>query len=242
MRLCKLAGLTLALVVFFVFVSGCGSNRAIYPFNGMDLKGWNIRGDKDKSKWTVGVAKMSAENSEMLVVQEGQGELINASKHHGDSLDIYTQAKFGDCRIELEVMVPKGSNSGIYLMGKYELQVGDSYCSEEVDEGGTIGAIYDVAAPLANACKKPGQWQKFVIEFHAPRFDAQGYKIANAKFVKVTLNGKLLHKNVEVSGPTGARADTVKWEEESTAPLMFQGNHGPVAYRNIRVTELSRAN
>lgn len=94
-----------------------GQSRWYWPFNGKDLTGWRFKGPKNKSKWTVGIARMSSVNPKTLEIREGEGEMINAAVRHGDSIDIYSEAKFGDCRIELELMVPKGSNSGIYVMG-----------------------------------------------------------------------------------------------------------------------------
>jgi hypothetical protein len=80
--------------------------------------------------------------------------------------------------------------------------------------------------------KKPGEWQKFVIEWQAPKFK-DGKKVANAKFVKVELNGTVIHENVEMKGPTPSG---VTGKEAPTGPLMFQGDHGPVAFRNIKIT------
>jgi len=207
---------------------------AVVLFNGKDLDGWEAKGDKSRSKWGVGVAAVSTEDPKRLVVKKGIGEMIC----HGSGLDLYSdsEAEFGDCRIELEVMVPKGSNSGIYVMGEYEIQVLDSW--ERVKMGrGDMGGIYGAAAPRVNACKKPGEWQKYVIEFQAPRFDASGQKTENAKFLKVELNGQVLHENVVMSGPTGGALTS---REAATGPIMFQGNHGPVAYRNIIVKPLAK--
>jgi hypothetical protein len=86
-----------------------------------------------------------------------------------------------------------------------------------------------------NASLPPGQWQTFDVVFRAPRFDASGKKTRSARFVKVAHNGKLIHENVEVTGPT--RAATYN-DEKPTGPLMLQGDHGPVAYRNVRVRPL----
>ena len=163
--------------------------------------------------------------------------MINLAVKHGDSIDIYSNEKFGDCRIELQVMVPKGSNSGIYVMGEYEIQVLDSWGRARMGPG-DMGAIYGAGAPRVNACKRPGEWQKYVIEFQAPRFDANDKKTrnGNAKFIKIELNGELLHKkNLEMSGSTGG---PLLGTEAPFGPLMFQGNHGPVAYRNIIVKPL----
>ena len=216
-------------------VSAAGEKRR-GPFNGRDLNAWQFKGDKSKSKWVVGIAEMSTENPKLLTAKKGVGEMINTAREHRDSVDIYSKAKFGDCRIELEVMVPKGSNSGIYVMGEYEVQVLDSYGREKMGWS-DMGAIYGAAVPSINACKKPGEWQKYVIEFLAPRFDVAGEKIANAKFVKVELNGRVLHENLEMPGPTPAG---VTGTESPTGPIMFQGDHGPVAYRNIRIVPLDR--
>ena len=127
-------------------------------------------------------------------------------------------------------MVPKGSNSGIYLHGNYEVQVFDSWGKEEAGPG-DIGGIYGAAAPKLNAAKKPGEWQQFVIEFKAPRFEGEK-KVENARFDKVVLNGKVIHQNVEVMGVTGGNLGR---GESAVGPLMFQGDHGAVSYRNIRI-------
>ncbi len=204
---------------------------AVLLFNGKDLNDWAVKGDKKNSKWVVGKAAMSPDNPKLLVVEAGEGAMANLVSHHGESIDIYSKKPFGDCRIELQLMVPKGSNSGIYVMGAYEIQVLDSYGRVRMGRG-DMGAIYGASPPPVNACKKPGEWQKYVIEFQAPRFDAGDKKTQNAKFVKVELNGKVLHENLEVPGLTGGALSD---REAATGPLMFQGNHGPVAFRNIIV-------
>jgi hypothetical protein len=207
-------------------------SKTVTPFNGKNLDGWKLRGDnKAKSKWTVGKASMNAESPRELVVRDakaGEGELVNAK---GGGVDIYTEEKWGDATIELELMVPQRSNSGVYVMGEYEIQVLDSYGKERASTS-DLGGLYRVAAPSKNAAKKPGEWQKFVIEYQAPKFEGDK-KVANARFIKVTLNGEVIHENVEMKGvtPTG-----VTGKEAPTGPLMLQGDHGPVAYRNIKVT------
>lgn len=200
------------------------------PFNGKSLEGWTLKGPKSQSHWMVGVAKINPDHPELLIVKPvaKNGQLVNAKAH---GVDIYSDAKYGDCTLEIEVMVPKGSNSGIYMMGEYEVQVLDSYGKKKVGPG-DIGGLYNAAAPRVNAAKPPGQWQKFVIEFQAPKFK-NGKKVSNAVFKKVTLNGKVIHENVELKGPTPGG---VTGKEAPTGPLMFQGNHGAVAYRNIKVT------
>ncbi len=119
-------------------------------------------------------------------------------------------------------------------MGEYEVQILDSYGRPAAKLGqGDLGALYSAAAPKVNAAKKPGEWQKFVIDFQAPKFEGTK-KVSNAKFVKVTLNDVVLHENVEMKGPTPSGV-TGK-ESPDGGPLMFQGDHGPVAFRNIKVT------
>ena len=203
---------------------------AIKPI-GTSLDGWTLKGNAEGSYWTIGIAKVSTDNPRELAVEpptENERQLVNG-KGHG--VDIATKAEFGDCRVELELMVPKGSNSGVYLMGQYEIQVLDSFGRERVGPG-DLGGIYGAAAPTVNAAKAPGEWQKMVVDFEAPRFQ-EGKKVKNAWFVKITLNGKVIHENVEMQKQTGGA-----WRsgEFPAGPLMFQGNHGPVAYRNIKIT------
>lgn len=211
------------------------SCEGVQLFRG-NLENWIAKGKPEKNLWAVGTPAISADNPKHLATQGGKDAMINLCKHHGESLDFYSKEKFGDCRIELEVMVPLKSNSGIYVMGEYEIQVLDSHDAEKgLDKKmgpGDMGAIYGASPPPINASKAPGQWQKYVIEFQAPRFDAAGKKVANAQFLSVMLNGRILHRNLEMNGPTPGG---VSGKEAPTGPLMFQGNHGPVAYRNITI-------
>ena len=96
---------------------------------------------------------------------------------------------------------------------------------------GDLGSIYGAAPPRVNASKAPGQWQQLEIVFQAPHFQ-DGKKVANARFVKVTLNGQVVQENVEMEKQTPGG---VVGREAPTGPLMFQGNHGEVAYRNIEM-------
>ncbi|HEX2751081.1 MAG TPA: DUF1080 domain-containing protein [Verrucomicrobiales bacterium] len=203
------------------------------PFNGKDLTNWEVRGKAD-SKWTVGEPSMSKTNPATLDVKAGGNALVNVVAGHGQSHDLVSKETYGDIKLEVEVMVPKGSNSGIYLMGNYEVQVFDSFGVAKMRDM-DMGAIYSASPPKVNASKAPGEWQKYVIEFRAPKFDDKGQKTANAKFVKVELNGTVIHENVEMKGVTGGALSN---KEIATGPLMFQGDHGAVAYRNIKVTPL----
>src|SRR5262245_14983336 len=231
-------GRTIHLACAAVLLTGVAraEDKVFQPFNGSDLKGWKFKGNPEKSRWVVGRCTLDEKDPRKLAVTpippQGDGGpgarlLINASS----SVDIYTEQKFGDCTIEVEFMVPKGSNSGVYVMGEYEVQILDSFGKAKVGPG-DLGGLYNAAAPRTNASKKPGEWQKFVIEFQAPRFEGDK-KVANAKFVKVVLNGEVIHENVEMKGPTPSG---VTGKEAPTGPLMFQGDHGPVSFRNIKVT------
>src|SRR4051812_2497847 len=206
--------------------------KAVTPFNGKTLEGWKFKGDRGRSKWAAGKAAVDAKDPRKLVVgpDDGDGSALDLVNPDG-GVDIYTEPKYGDCTIELEFMIPQGSNSGVYLMGEYEVQILDSYGKKKVGPG-DLGGLYNTAAPRVNACKKPGEWQKFVIDFQAPRFEGDK-KVANARFRKVTLNGEVIHEDVEMKGPTPSG---VTGREHPTGPLMFQGDHGPVAFRNIKVT------
>ena len=222
-----------ALVLFALSSAGAADPKPIQPFNGKNLDGWKLK-DEKHSKWVVGVAEVSAEKSNELVLkQQTKGETQELGNPKAGSCDISTEQKFGDVTVELEFMYPKGSNSGIYLMGEYEVQILDSFGKPNDQlKPGDLGGIYSTAAPKVNAAKKPGEWQKIVIEFQAPKFEGDK-KTANAKFLKVTLNDQVIHENVEVKGSTGGG---LTGKEAATGPLMFQGDHGPVAFRNIKIT------
>jgi hypothetical protein len=98
-----------------------------------------------------------------------------------------------------------------------------------------MGAIYGAQPPQKPKYKAPGQWNTYEIHWQAPTFDAAGKKTGNAKFLKVILNGVTIHENVEMRGPTPAGVDG---KEKAQGPLMFQGNHGPVSFRNIKIAPL----
>ena len=208
---------------------------------GDDLSAW--RGDT--GAWMiVGKAKSAAADPGKLATEEGTGVLVNGPT--GRTRNLLSKMEHGDVEAHVEFMVPKGSNSGVYFQGRYEVQILDSWGVEKPKHG-DCGGIYQRWAkgrgfeghpPRVNASRAPGQWQTFDVVFRAPRFDAAGKKIANACFVKVVHNGVVVHENVEVTGPT--RAATFG-DEKPPGPLMLQGDHGPVAYRNIRLCPLENA-
>lgn len=207
--------------------------KAVNLLNGKDLAGWKTKAPAERSKWKVGKATVDPDNPRAFLVAPVTGkeaELVNSS---GGGVDIYTEQKWGDIHLTLEMMVPKGSNSGIYLMGEYEVQILDSFGKEKVGPG-DLGGLYGAAAPKVNAAKAPGEWQTFVIDFQAPRFEGDK-KTKNALFKKIVLNGQVIHENVEMKQQTPGG---VTGKEHAEGPLMFQGNHGPVAFRNIRIAPL----
>lgn len=195
-----------------------------------------------KGKKNQYVAAM--ETPKAVTYSSGTGILLNMNDDVKKD-NLVTLLEHGDIDLEFEVMLPKGSNSGVYLQGRYEVQLLDSWGVQTPkfsDIGGIYrnwenekGKIYMGKAPLSNPAKAPGLWQKFKISFRAPRFDAVGNKSENARFVFVDLNGIRIHENVEVPLPTGGPIEN---NEKPTGPLMIQGDHGPVAIRNIRYTTI----
>ena len=169
----------------------------------------------------------------------GIGILLNNPKDGRDNL--ITKWEHGDIFLEMDVMLPKGSNSGIYLQGRYEVQLNDAWgvkVPKFSDIGGIYrnwenepGKIFRGIPPLSNPAKAPGLWQHLKIHFKAPRFDKSGKKIANAKFVSIVLNGELIQNNVEVPLATGG---PISSKETAMGPLMIQGDHGAVALKNIQ--------
>jgi Domain of Unknown Function (DUF1080) len=200
------------------------------------------------SNWQSVGDVMGTPTDKMLTTKTGSGAFLCTPKEGGN---LFSNLEHGDLELSLDVMVPKGSNSGIYMQGRYEIQVFDSWGVANplhLDAGGiyqrwdesrgknTEG--YEGHAPRLNAVKAPGLWNHVEISFVAPRFDASGKKTSNARFAKVSWNGVVVHQNVELFGPTRAAAFA---DEKATGPLMFQGDHGMVAYKNIRITKLGNA-
>ena len=174
----------------------------------------------------------------------GRGILVNGRQ--GRTVDLLTRAEYGDVEVSLEFCITQKSNSGVYLMGRYEVQIYDSHAVvKDKYPGIECAGIYprwteargefEGHSPRVNASRPAGEWQSLKITFRAPRFDAAGRKTEPARFVSVIHNGQLVHEQVAVNGPTRA----AHWDNEApTGPLMFQGDHGPVAFRNISIRPL----
>jgi hypothetical protein len=199
--------------------------------------------------WEIVGAASGSYLSDKLNTNPGQG-LLHCKAKDATAHDLHSNFEHGDVRLSFDFMLPKGSNSGIYLQGQYEVQLYDSWGIKTPHQH-DCGAIYerwDPArgkgnegyqghAPKVNANLAPGLWQHMEIHFIAPKFDAQGRKTENARFEQVTLNGIELHRNVIVLAPTrGADAGG----ERARGPIRIQGDHGQVAFRNFSVEMLDK--
>jgi type 1 glutamine amidotransferase len=210
---------------------------------GDTLDTWKGQGGGDTGKWRViGDVGLDPASERKLAVKAGKGIIDNG----GRTKNLLSKAEFGDIEAHIEFMVSKGSNSGVYFQGRYEIQVLDSWGVKKLKHGDCGGIYqrwgknpsgkmgYEGVPPRVNASRKPGQWQTFDVIFRAARFDKDGKKTENAKFIKVVHNGIVVHENRSVTGPT--RASTFN-DEKALGPLMLQGDHGPVAYRNIWIAK-----
>ncbi|QEG25206.1 3-keto-disaccharide hydrolase [Mariniblastus fucicola] len=191
-----------------------------------------------------------AEDSKGLTPVEGKGVIAVTSKMAFGRSNLNSTQEFGDCELQLEFLIGKGSNSGVKLQQRYEIQLYDSSHKEKPNakecggvyphwvfkNGGGLKYIDEGVPPMTNAAKPAGQWQTLKIVFKAPRFDKAGEKTENAKFVYVSLNGETIQADVDLESPTG-NASSPK-PEVAKAPIFLQLDHGPVAFRKVRVKPL----
>ncbi|AHG93488.1 protein of unknown function DUF1080 (plasmid) [Gemmatirosa kalamazoonensis] len=168
-------------------------------FNGKDITGWSARGE---NKWHV-----------------ADGVLTNG----GGGANLVTNRKFDDFKLHVEFRYPKGSNSGIYLRGRYEVQIEDSErrTIPHVDE---VGGVYGFLAPIEDAARAPEEWQTYDITLVGRR-------------VTVVLNGKTVIADQLIPGPTGGALDA---NEGEPGPIYLQGDHGRVDFRKIVLTPAVR--
>lgn len=208
---------------------------------GEDLSAWR----EPRGEWRMaGAVSLDPKDEARLSVEPGAAVAVNGDT--GKTVDLVSKPEHGDIEAHIEFLVPKGSNSGVYFQGRYEIQILDSWGVENPGYGDCGGIYqrwreepglddsergYEGHPPRVNACRAPGEWQTLEVVFRAPRFDDEGRKTRNAVFEKVVLNGEVIHENQEVTGPTRAAMFS---DEAPRGPLMLQGDHGPVAYRNIR--------
>ncbi len=162
-------------------------------FNGKDLSGWKLKREGGPNGWTA-----------------SDGVYVNTPR----STDILTERQFTDFHLHVEFMIPKGSNSGVYLRGRHEIQIFDSF-GKEVLRPVDCGSIYGSSVPAANASKPPGQWQTFDVTLVGRR-------------LTVFHNGVCIHNHLDL----GAAA--------KPGPILLQGDHGKVSYRNLRIKPLPR--
>jgi len=222
--------------VFLLVLSAAADNEAdklrpLFLFNGDSLSGWRARDSKEKTSWSIATATWDEKNPGKLGSEPPEARFGADLISFKQACDIYTEASLGSGTLEVQFMIPKGSKSGVYPMGKYGIQIADSYGKPEKDlNKEDMGAICGVAPPKKNAAAKPGQWQSLVISFQAPRFE-NGAKKSNFKLLQVTLNGEVIHENVEVKAPT---PNALPGEEQPTGPVLVKGDQGPVAFRTIK--------
>jgi len=196
---------------------------AIVLFDGTDLAQWRTKKDGGPARWKVA-------NGSMEVVA-GTG-------------DIATAQGFGDCQLHVEWATPAvvsgegqhRGNSGVFLMGRYEVQVLDSFGNKTYPDG-QAAALFGQYPPLVNASRPPGQWQEFDIVFRAPRFDTQG-KVLRPARITILHNGVLVQDNRVLTGPTAFKARPPYTAHADKVPVSLQDHDYPVRYRNIWIREL----
>ena len=195
---------------------------AIVLFNGKDLREWQQQAG--------GAAKWSVSKGAFTVVK-GTGSII-------------TRRAFGDCQLHLEWRAPAKiegdgqdrGNSGVFLQGRYEVQVLDSYNNRTYSNGQTA-SIYKQHIPLVNASRKPGEWQTYDIIYRAPRFAENGTLLTPA-YITVIHNGVLVQNHVELKGITVYIGKPSYEKHNLKEPLMLQDHGNPVSYRNVWIREL----
>ena len=243
----RLKTLMLIFKTFSALILLCGTGLA-FGQSGTPIPLDNLSSFKNPAKsWQIASAvKADINTPNLLNVSNGIGILVNLPDKNNKGEDLITVSEYGDIDLEFDYMMASGSNSGIYLQGRYELQLEDTWGAKNPTSGNNGGIYerwddsrpegqkgYSGYAPRQNASRAPGLWQNLKISFRAPRFDGNGKKLENAIMLRVELNGVIIHDNVELSGPTrGAIGNN----EKARGPLRFQGDHGAVAFRNINIT------
>jgi hypothetical protein len=190
---------------------------------------------KDLAEWVT--AKGAAPG---WLVKDGYMEVVKKAG------EIRTRRVFGDCQLHVEWTSPSPAvgtgqdrgNSGVFLMGIYEVQVLDSYESKTYTDG-QAGAIYGQYPPLVNVARKPGEWQTYDIVFHRPRFNEKGEVTSPARLT-VIHNGVLVQDDEELTGPTAHKARPPYKAHADKLPIALQDHGHPVRFRNIWIRELEK--
>ncbi|TCD00153.1 3-keto-disaccharide hydrolase [Pedobacter psychroterrae] len=234
----------------FVWLLGTAlvSGQQLADQSGFDLKDLSSFKDPGKTWSVAGGVTANLNETNVLNVTKGTGILVNLPSKKTHGTDLLTLGSHGDIVLDLDYMISKGGNSGIYLQGVYEIQLEDSWGMINTSAANNGGIYqrwddskpegrkgYEGSAPRQNVSRAPGLWQHIKIAFQAPKFDGSGKKTENARVISIELNGVLIHDNVELSGVTrGANG-----EEKPLAPLRLQGDHGAVAFKNIKFSKLT---
>ncbi len=184
------------------------------------------------------------DGKDMSAFKDGQDWKVEdgcavAAKH-----DLYTKQAFGDCQVHVEWATPakvtgRGQgrgNSGVFMMGLYEIQVLDSYDNDTYYDG-EVAAVYKEHPPMVNASRKPGEWQTYDIIWEAPKFDPQG-KLLKPAYVTVLHNGVVVQNHFELTGGTSFTEKPHYTAHADKLPLMLQFHNNPVRFRNIWVREI----
>ncbi len=193
--------------------------NALILLNGKNLNNWTMR-DKKPAKWRVADG--------FVEVVPGAGDI--ATKEHFTDFYLYLEFRCPDMR---EATGQAKGNSGVFLQGRYEIQVLDSY-EVNIPGKGDCGAIYNQFAPLVNACKPPLEWQTYEVIFRSARRGNE--RLLEPARVTVLQNGTVIHNNIELQGPTG---DALDEREGEPGPLLLQDHGDLVSYRNIWAVHLS---
>jgi hypothetical protein len=172
-------------------------DQPIELFNGHDLTGWKPRHANSKNGWRV-----------------QDGLLSNASPGN----DLMTERQFTDFKLRADFRYPAGANSGIYLRGRYEVQIEDDFGLEP--ESHFIGGVYGFLTPRVNTAKQPGEWQTLEITLVG-------------RIVTIVLNGEPVIERQAIPGITGGALDS---NEQNPGPLLIQGDHGPIDFRKLTLT------
>jgi len=189
-------------------------------------------------------AKMLFDGKSLEAFNEAKWTLENGVMIAGKS-DLTSKESFGSCQLHLEFMIPKScckgnqsGNSGIFLMGLYELQVLNGWESLTYADG-TLGAVYGQTPPLVKASNPPDEWNSYDIAFTAPVFDAEGKLVSPAK-VTAIVNGIVVQNGTSILGPTRHKETRPYKAHEAKLPLRLQFHGDPVHYRNVWIRELAK--
>ena len=207
-------------------IAGAAPSDAIVLFDGRSLTAWKAEG----VDWLV-----------------ANGAVTVPPRQNGKTSNLVTRQSFGDVQLHLEFRSPNPptrtsqnrGNSGIYFMGRYEVQVLDGYQNPTYADG-TVGAVYGWKPPLVNAARRPGEWQSYDVVFERPRFKADG-TLDRPAYVTVMLNGVIVQNHQPMLGAVNYRHVSTYTAHGDAEPLYLQDHDSPVSFRNIWIRPLPAA-